>query len=77
MAVLTPPCLRSRQWLRQADPGIIDKHSLGLEPGKLPATPADFSLASIIFLDDSVFPSWPGRGQGLLLTFFGFMHRFF
>lgn len=64
------PCPRSRQRLRQPDPEIIDKHSLGLEPGKLPATPAGFSLASIIFLDDSMFRTSAGSGQGLLVTFF-------
>lgn len=75
VAVLTPACPCSPAWaprqrLRQADPEIIDKHSLGLEPAKLPATPADFSLASIIFLDDSMFRSLSGRDQRLLVTFF-------
>jgi len=76
-AVLTPPARAlparaPRQRPRQADPEIIDKHSLGLEPGKLPATPADCSLASVIFLDDSMFRSLSGRGQGLLATSFRF-----
>lgn len=75
VAVPTPACPCSPAWaprqrLRQADPEIIDKHSLGLEPAKLPATPADFSLASIIFLDDSMFRSLSGRDQRLLVTFF-------
>lgn len=69
LAVLTRTCPRSRQRLRQPDPEIIDKRSSGLEPGKLPATPAGFSLASIIFLDDSMFPTLAGRGQGFLVTF--------